>query len=497
MEARQVKPPDSTIRPTSTTTTETGREPTSVAQSSSSPLPTVTLVVSPTPDVPPIPIPTPPSKLYAYHTVTNGESLTYLSQVYGTEIDTLVEMNDLDGPAALIQIDQVLRVPLDRDQTSPDTMLLPDSEVVYSPAYVDFDIDEFVADQEGYLAEHTEWVDSRILSGAEIVELVAKQYSVGPRLLLALLEHYGGWVTNETLSDEQIQKPLGDHNPRGGSLYLAMAFTANRINAGYYGYKQDGFWLFKLPDYSRAVTPVGLNAGTVGVQNILSLHADWETWQAEMEPDGFMATYRDLFDDPATYDIGTLVPEALTQPELSLPWREGQGFYFTSGPHAGFVDGSAWAAIDFGPPDVLGSCFYSQEPVTAAADGVVVMARNGEIYLDLDGDGHIQTGWVLFYLHAVADIDTPVSEGQQLEQGDVIGYASCVGGLSNSSHLHFARRYNGEWMAAGGPVPMNLSGWEVQASLVPYDGKMVKGSEVRQSCECWEPNLNLIVNNGE
>ncbi|HRV90856.1 MAG TPA: M23 family metallopeptidase, partial [Anaerolineae bacterium] len=117
--------------------------------------------------------------------------------------------------------------------------------------------------------------------------------------------------------------------------------------------------------------------------------------------------------------------------------------------------------------------------------------------LDLDGDGNIQTGWVLFYLHTVADTDTPVSVGQHLKQGDVIGYASCEGGLSNSSHLHFARRYNGEWMAAGGPVPMNLSGWEVQPNSVPYDGQLVKGTEIRDSCECWEPDMNLIVNTGE
>ncbi|MCB0194380.1 MAG: LysM peptidoglycan-binding domain-containing M23 family metallopeptidase [Anaerolineae bacterium] len=471
-----------------------------VAQTSSQVQPTVApgdLDGSPTPYVPPMPIPTPASDLYTYHTVANGESLTYLADVYGTEIETLVKMNNLSGPSALIHIDQVLRVPLDRDKTSPDSILLPDSEVVYSPGYVEFDIAEFVESQEGYLVEYTEWVDNQYLSGAEIIELVAEQYSVGPRLLLALLEYYGGWVTNETLTEYQIQAMLGDHNPRGGSLYLALAFTANRINDGYYGYKRDGFWVFHLPDYNQAVTPGGLNAGTVGVQNILSLHSDWDTWHEELKPDGFMATYRDLFGDPAAYEVRPVVPKNLTQPELSLPWQEGKSFYFTSGPHPGFVDGSAWAAIDFGPPDVLGSCFYSEEPITAAADGVVVMARNGEVYLDLDGDGNIQTGWVLFYLHAVADIDIPISKGQHLKQGDIIGYASCEGGLSNSSHLHFARRYNGEWMDAGGPVPMNLSGWEVQNNLVPYNGKLVKDDEVREACECWEPDMNLIVNSDD
>ena len=52
---------------------------------------------------------------------------------------------------------------------------------------------------------------------------------------------------------------------------------------------------------------------------------------------------------------------------------------------------------------------------------------------------------------------------------------------------------NGEWIEAGGPVPMVLSGWEVQPSLTPYDGFIKKGTESRQACECWEPDMNLII----
>jgi murein DD-endopeptidase MepM/ murein hydrolase activator NlpD len=287
---------------------------------------------------------------------------------------------------------------------------------------------------------------------------------------------------------------LGPRNPRGSSLYLALGWTANRINAGYYGYKRDGFWVFSLADRSRAVTPQGLNAGTVGLQNILALHSDWDTWQQELSQDGLLADYRALFGDPMAYAVEPLVPKALVQPALSLPWAKGQGFYMSSGPHPAYADGSAWAAIDFGPPDVLGNCFYSNEPNTAAAGGVVVVARHGAVELDLDGDGHIQTGWVLQYLHVVLDADTPVQIGQHVAVGDVIGYASCEGGQANSSHLHFSRRYNGEWIAASGPVPLNLSGWVAQPALAAYEGTLKKGDQVREACECWEAEKNLIIN---
>jgi murein DD-endopeptidase MepM/ murein hydrolase activator NlpD len=440
-----------------------------------------------------MPIPTLAGPPFTYHTIGEGETLGYISLRYDTSIDDLVDMNELAGPSAIIQSGQTLRVPLETDDVAPEQLLMPDSEVVFSPAYVDFDIAEFITEQGGYLANYSQYVDSRELTGPEIVALVAEQFSVGPRLLLALLEHYGGWVTNPDPPEALINQPLGLHNPRGADLYRALAFTANRVNAGYYGYKRDGFWVFELPDRSRAVTPPGLNAGTVGVQNILAIHANWDTWQQELGPDGFIADYVSLFGDPFDYAFEPVVPITLVQPELELPWQKGDGFYFTGGPHPAYAHGSAWAAIDFGPPDVLGNCFYSDVPNTAAADGVIISARQGEIQLDLDGDGKIQTGWVLFYMHLALDSEDPVQPGQQIKRGDVLGYASCEGGLSNSSHLHLARRYNGEWLDAGGPVPLVLSGWEIQPSLTSYDGLITNGTEARQACECWEPEMNLIV----
>jgi murein DD-endopeptidase MepM/ murein hydrolase activator NlpD len=441
-----------------------------------------------------MPIPTPAGSPFSYHIIEEGESLSYISWLYDTPIEELVRMNRLAGPEAIINTGQSLRIPLRLDKVSPQIVLLPDSEVVYGPAYVDFKIKDFIESKGGYLLGYTEYVDGQQLTGPEIVERVAQQFSVGPRLLLALLEHYGGWVTNPYPTAEAINRMLGPRNPRGSSLYLALGWTANRINAGYYGYKRDGFWVFSLADRSRAVSPQGLNAGTVGVQNILALHSDWDTWQQELSQDGLLADYRALFGDPMAYAVEPLVPKALVQPPLSLPWAKGQGFYVTSGPHPAYADGSAWAAIDFGPPDILGNCFYSNEPNTAAATGVVVVARHGAIELDLDGDSHIQTGWVLQYLHLVLDADTPVQAGQQVAEGDVMGYASCEGGQANSSHLHFSRRYNGEWIAASGPVPMNLSGWVVQPVLAAYEGTLKKGDQIREACECWEAEKNLIIN---
>jgi hypothetical protein len=50
--------------------------------------------------------------------------------------------------------------------------------------------------------------------------------------------------------------------------------------------------------------------------------------------------------------------------------------------------------------------------------------------------------------------------------------------MSTGTHLHFARKYNGEWVTADGPIPFILSGWTVIAGEKPYQGKLVKGDKV-------------------
>lgn len=456
------------------------------------PADTPTPVPSPTPHTPPLPIPTPQGPPVDYHEVRPGETLGYLAALYGVDLETLLALNGLPDESAIIQIGQTLRLPVSTELVAPTIPLLPDSEAVYGPGYATFDAAGFVRERGGYLAGYTEMVNGVERSGAEIVEIVAREYSVGPRLLLALLEFYGGWLDDPEPPADRLSAPLGPANPYGESLYRQLAWTADQLNEGYYRYKRDGTVALRLRDRQRVEVPWGLNAGTVAVYNLLAQHSDWETWQGQVAGDGFSQVYRRLFGDPFALAVEPLVPVDLAQPALRLPWEPGQTFYYTGGPHAAFGNGSAWAAVDFGPPDVLGSCFYSSEYVTAAAAGTVVFAENGQLLLDLDGDGRLQTGWVLFYLHVALDEDL-VQAGQRVEAGAPFGYASCEGGIANSSHLHFARRYNGEWLAAGGPVPLVLDGWQVQNGAGPYEGTMVNAGQVKTACECWDEAGNALT----
>lgn len=40
---------------------------------------------------------------------------------------------------------------------------------------------------------------------------------------------------------------------------------------------------------------------------------------------------------------------------------------------------------------------------------------------------------------------------------------------------------------------MVLSGWTTVAGLGQYEGELVKGSQVREACECWEDEKNGLI----
>jgi murein DD-endopeptidase MepM/ murein hydrolase activator NlpD len=193
---------------------------------------------------------------------------------------------------------------------------------------------------------------------------------------------------------------------------------------------------------------------------------------------GFASFYQNMFGDPwARADrIGALFPPSFSQPDLNLPFEMGSPWAFTSGPHGAWEHDGPLAALDFAPAASKTGCNDTPTWILAAAPGLVVRSGNGVVVVDLDGDGKEQTGWDVMYLH-VANKDR-VAKGQWVEADDRIGHASCEGGIATGTHLHIARKYNGEWISADGPVPFVLSGWTAVAGDKPYQGKLVKGNRV-------------------
>ena len=76
------------------------------------------------------------------------------------------------------------------------------------------------------------------------------------------------------------------------------------------------------------------------------------------------------------------------------------------------------------------------------------------------------------YLHIATE--GKVEKGTYLDQDQIIGHPSCEGGSSTGTHVHIARKYNGEWISADGPLPFTLSGWVVHQGTKVYEGTMTK-----------------------
>jgi LasA protease len=104
------------------------------------------------------------------------------------------------------------------------------------------------------------------------------------------------------------------------------------------------------------------------------------------------------------------------------------------------------------------------------------------VVIDLDGDGREQSGWAVVLLHVATNGRAQV--GTSVETGDAIGFPSCEGGRSTGTHVHIARKFNGEWIAADGPIPFNLSGWIAHSAGREYKGTLTKGEDTVTACEC-------------
>ncbi|PJF21834.1 MAG: hypothetical protein CUN56_09075 [Phototrophicales bacterium] len=415
------------------------------------------------------------------HTVRAGDTLYGIAQLYGTTLDSILALNSLENPNVL-EIGQQIKLPAIPTESTPAFKIIPDGRFVRGPGSDEFDVFAFINQQPGYIRFVTDTVETRqqdgsileqTLTGAQIINQVALEYSIDPRLLLALLEYRAGWLSNPnppgTLKTHPFISPFESSNRDG--LYKQLTWAANQLNFGYYGWKYRGWTVLELNDGTRLLYHAGLNAGTVALQYFLSINQTYPQWLPQIaDVNGFYSVYYAYFGDPYANVVDPIVPSDLQQPPLTLPFSPGQTWFFTGGAHGGWGSGSAWAAIDFAPPDERTDgvfCFISNFWVTAVAPGVIARSQNGAVVLDLDYDGDESTGWVIFYLHIA--MQDRVAVGTRVNTGDPIGRASCEGGFSTATHLHIARKYNGEWIPADcfvcpshdtRPV-FDLGGWKV------------------------------------
>jgi LasA protease len=376
-----------------------------------------------------------------------------------------------------------LIIPKKLAQTTESTRSFPDSEIVFSKSSARFDVKTFIYRKKGYLAAYA---DEEGRTGSEIVLTLARVNSVNPKILISILEKASGWLTNRDPDMWRLDYPMNFRDPYHKGLYRQLMLAIDYLERGYYGWREARIVSLYFNDGESIRLAPDLNAGTVAVMYYFS-KITWTMAEWERAVRDYYDLYVGLFGDPRANAVEPLYPASLDQPALILPFPAAQSWCFSNGPHGAWDSKGPAAAVDFAPPQYEYST-PSSRIVVASAAGTVVRSGANSVVIDLDSDGLEQTGWNLFYFH-IAD-EGRVTEQSAVQTGEQIGYASNEGGASSGIHVHFARKYNGEWILAGGPVPFALSGWKLTAGGAEGEWDFIRsGRVVIASKDCNFPNM--------
>lgn len=442
-----------------------------------SPTPTEVALATPIPTETPLPTPAQPEGPLLYYTQA-GDTLTALAVRFGVRPDEIEATTDLPV-TGFINPNQLLIIPQRFTNTTSSAHLLPDSEFVYTLSAIDFNTVEYVNDAGGYLRNAHDYLSTDGEStGGKVVQQIALDNSINPRLLLALLEYQSGWVFGQPATLAEEDYPLGKIDLRERGLVNQLKWAVNQLSIGYYGWREGRLSEITFTDGITAHLAPDLNAGTAALQYYFAQIYDSQTWLSALDPKtGLPATYEQMFGSPwmRAQVVEPLFPPDIEQPELQLPFIPERTWSYTGGPHGAWEKDGSWAAIDFAPATSRSGCVTSDAWVTAVGDGVITRSERGIVALDLDGDGFEQTGWVMIYLHIATEGRTGIN--RVVKAGDLLGHPSCEGGYATGTHVHIARKYNGEWIAADGPIPFVLSGWRAHSAGEPYKGSLTRDAE--------------------
>jgi len=444
-----------------------------------SPSPTEAVITStPLPTRPPYD----PGELVDY-IAQSGDTLIALAARFNTSIDEILEANAIiPHDVTTLPPGLPMSIPIYyRAYWGSAYQIIPDSQFVNGPAAVGFDTQAFVDAHDGWLKHYREYASGRLRTGAGLVDLVAVNFSVSPRLLLALLEYQAGALSAPVLDEAHSRYPLGYESYSRTGVYLQLVWAANQLNNNYYLWRNGKLTEFERSDGTIYRPDPWQNAATVSLQLFFNTTEPAADFDNAIGPEGFALTFATLFSDPWANDVAH-IPGSLTQPELRLPFPPGEVWAHTGGPHTAWGQGEPWAALDFAPGVEQRGCISTDRWATAMATGTIVRTDVGIAVLDLDGDGDERTGWVLFYLHL--DKVEKAQVGEVLLAGQPIGHPSCEGGSSTGTHVHIARKYNGEWLDAVGALPFVMEGWTPQEGTAAYSGTLTRQGYLVRACTC-------------
>ncbi|HET9590531.1 MAG TPA: LysM peptidoglycan-binding domain-containing M23 family metallopeptidase [Anaerolineales bacterium] len=446
----------------------------------------------------PTPVPAPTSGRPEYgpgelvdYIAQNGDSLPALAARFNTTVEEILEANPIiPREATTMPPGMPMKIPIYYlPLWGTPYKSIPDHAFVNGPAQIGFSTSAFVSSVSGWLKNYRVYAGEKMRTGAEAVDYIATNYSISPQLLLAILEYQSGALTQPEPPAGKYM--LGFRRVNYETPYLQLIIAANTLNNGYYAWRAGRLTEIELLDGSLFRPDPWQNAGSVALQYYFSRLYTGDKYYGSIGPEGLARVYQSFFGDPWAESV-VILPGSLQQPPLRFPFVTGQLWAYTGGPHTGWGSGEPFAAIDFAPASEKSGCKPAEpdQYATAMADGLVLRSDIDGTVIDLDKDGDERTGWILYYLHLATQARVPL--GKEVKAGEPIGYPSCEGGRVTGTHVHVARKYNGEWILADGPLAFNLEGWVAHNGPQAYKGTLTRGAAIVTACECSDFQTHVV-----
>jgi len=199
--------PTRVILPATATATATLSQPVEVTS-----LPTVHVTATLDPHA----TPKPPILYYTQA----GDTLASITGRFGVREDQITSDVSLP-PNGLISPNVLLVIPDFLGETTSATMVMPDSEVVYSPSAASFDIIGFVDGTDGYLKHYSQQMGSGNFTGAEIIKRVALEIRSTPTCCSPF------WNTRATGSTVSPPTWRSKNTPWARWIMITGDFTSN------------------------------------------------------------------------------------------------------------------------------------------------------------------------------------------------------------------------------------------------------------------------------
>ena len=131
-----------------------------------------------------------PGTLVAY-TARTGDNLPALAHHFNTTVKEILENNpQLSEKTTTLTPGENLQIPIYYEALWGNPFqIIPDSLYINGPAQIGFDTKSFVNAHPGWLKNYTSLAGGEVRRGADLIDYVSLEYSISPRLLLALAEY--------------------------------------------------------------------------------------------------------------------------------------------------------------------------------------------------------------------------------------------------------------------------------------------------------------------